>query len=64
MEQLTLKKMREMVGWPNGEGDGLFSPGMCVCVYVSDRQTVKRERKRESVFMLQCVFSVFNVICV
>uniref|UniRef100_A0A8C5AMR3 Glutamate decarboxylase 1b n=1 Tax=Gadus morhua TaxID=8049 RepID=A0A8C5AMR3_GADMO len=27
MEQLTLKKMREMVGWPNGEGDGLFSPG-------------------------------------
>lgn len=27
MEQLTLKKMREMIGWPNGEGDGLFSPG-------------------------------------
>ncbi|KAF3843269.1 hypothetical protein F7725_002118, partial [Dissostichus mawsoni] len=27
MEQLTLKKMREMVGWPNGEGDGIFSPG-------------------------------------
>ncbi|XP_056246851.1 glutamate decarboxylase 1-like isoform X2 [Seriola aureovittata] len=27
MEQLTLKKMREMIGWPDGEGDGLFSPG-------------------------------------
>uniref|UniRef100_A0AAR2IV13 Glutamate decarboxylase 1 n=1 Tax=Pygocentrus nattereri TaxID=42514 RepID=A0AAR2IV13_PYGNA len=27
MEQLTLKKMREIIGWPNGEGDGLFSPG-------------------------------------
>uniref|UniRef100_A0A8B9LWA4 Glutamate decarboxylase 1 n=1 Tax=Astyanax mexicanus TaxID=7994 RepID=A0A8B9LWA4_ASTMX len=27
MEQLTLKKMREIVGWPNGEGDGIFSPG-------------------------------------
>lgn len=30
MEQLTLKKMREMIGWPNGEGDGLFSPGRSV----------------------------------
>lgn len=29
MEQLTLKKMREMIGWPGGEGDGLFSPGSC-----------------------------------
>lgn len=27
MEQLTLKKMREFVGWPDGEGDGIFSPG-------------------------------------
>uniref|UniRef100_A0AAY4AYB6 Glutamate decarboxylase 1 n=1 Tax=Denticeps clupeoides TaxID=299321 RepID=A0AAY4AYB6_9TELE len=27
MEQITLKKMREMVGWPDGEGDGIFSPG-------------------------------------
>uniref|UniRef100_A0A8D3D4G4 Glutamate decarboxylase 1b n=1 Tax=Scophthalmus maximus TaxID=52904 RepID=A0A8D3D4G4_SCOMX len=27
MEQLTLKKMREMIGWPSGEGDGIFSPG-------------------------------------
>lgn len=32
MEQLTLKKMREMVGWPNGEGDGLFSPGKLTCL--------------------------------
>lgn len=28
MEQLTLKKMREIVGWPDGEGDGIFSPGL------------------------------------
>lgn len=40
MEQLTLKKMREMIGWPDGEGDGLFSPGskhlcaMCVIVFI------------------------------
>lgn len=27
MEQLTLKKMREIIGWPEGEGDGIFSPG-------------------------------------
>ncbi|XP_014046872.1 glutamate decarboxylase 1 isoform X2 [Salmo salar] len=27
MEQLTLKKMREIIGWPSGEGDGIFSPG-------------------------------------
>lgn len=29
MEQLTLKKMKEIVGWPGGEGDGIFSPGLC-----------------------------------
>ncbi|KAG5283670.1 hypothetical protein AALO_G00044660 [Alosa alosa] len=27
MEQITLRKMRELVGWPVGEGDGIFSPG-------------------------------------
>ncbi|XP_043549642.1 glutamate decarboxylase 1 isoform X1 [Chiloscyllium plagiosum] len=27
MEQITLKKMREIIGWPNGDGDGIFSPG-------------------------------------
>lgn len=27
MEQLTLKKMREIIGWPESEGDGIFSPG-------------------------------------
>lgn len=27
MEQLTLRKMREIIGWPDGEGDGIFSPG-------------------------------------
>ncbi|MGH0164037.1 UNVERIFIED_CONTAM: hypothetical protein FKN15_046202 [Acipenser sinensis] len=27
MEYVTLKKMREMIGWPDGSGDGIFSPG-------------------------------------
>ncbi|XP_021048362.2 glutamate decarboxylase 1 [Mus pahari] len=26
MEQITLKKMREIVGWSNKDGDGIFSP--------------------------------------
>uniref|UniRef100_A0AAQ4Q926 Glutamate decarboxylase 2 n=1 Tax=Gasterosteus aculeatus aculeatus TaxID=481459 RepID=A0AAQ4Q926_GASAC len=27
LEYVTLKKMREIVGWPEGRGDGIFSPG-------------------------------------
>lgn len=27
LEYVTLKKMREIIGWPNGRGDGIFSPG-------------------------------------
>ncbi|KAG5852645.1 glutamate decarboxylase 1 isoform X1 [Anguilla anguilla] len=27
MEQLTLKKMREIIGWQGIDGDGIFSPG-------------------------------------
>lgn len=27
LEYVTLKKMREMIGWPGGNGDGIFSPG-------------------------------------
>uniref|UniRef100_A0A8C9F9N3 Glutamate decarboxylase 2 n=1 Tax=Pavo cristatus TaxID=9049 RepID=A0A8C9F9N3_PAVCR len=27
LEYVTLRKMREMVGWPGGCGDGIFSPG-------------------------------------
>ncbi len=27
MEAEVLTKMREMVGWEGGEGDGIFSPG-------------------------------------
>lgn len=27
MEQITLKKMREIVGWSSKDGDGIFSPG-------------------------------------
>ena len=27
MESVVLKKMRQYVGWPDGEGDGLFAPG-------------------------------------
>lgn len=38
MEQLTLKKMREIVGWPNGEGDGIFSPGWFLSTSESRKQ--------------------------
>ncbi|MEJ1278225.1 glutamic acid decarboxylase 2 [Cricetulus griseus] len=27
MEQITLKKMREIIGWSSKDGDGIFSPG-------------------------------------
>ncbi|XP_039609846.1 glutamate decarboxylase 2 [Polypterus senegalus] len=27
LEHVTLKKMREIIGWPDGKGDGIFSPG-------------------------------------
>uniref|UniRef100_A0A8C3XVY0 Glutamate decarboxylase 2 n=1 Tax=Chelydra serpentina TaxID=8475 RepID=A0A8C3XVY0_CHESE len=27
LEYVTLRKMREMIGWPGGCGDGIFSPG-------------------------------------
>lgn len=29
LEYVTLKKMREIIGWPEGRGDGIFSPGTC-----------------------------------
>lgn len=29
LEYVTLKKMREIIGWPEGRGDGIFSPGRC-----------------------------------
>ena len=28
MEDIVLRKMRESIGWENGEGDGIFAPGM------------------------------------
>uniref|UniRef100_A0A3Q0QY63 Glutamate decarboxylase 2 n=1 Tax=Amphilophus citrinellus TaxID=61819 RepID=A0A3Q0QY63_AMPCI len=28
LEYVTLKKMREIIGWPDGRGDGIFSPGI------------------------------------
>ena len=28
LEYVTLKKMREIIGWPGGSGDGIFSPGI------------------------------------
>lgn len=28
LEYVTLKKMREIIGWQDGRGDGIFSPGM------------------------------------
>lgn len=27
LEYVTLKKMREIIGWEDGRGDGIFSPG-------------------------------------
>ncbi|XP_033021253.1 glutamate decarboxylase 2 isoform X1 [Lacerta agilis] len=27
LEYVTLRKMREIIGWPGGAGDGIFSPG-------------------------------------
>ena len=27
LEYVTLKKMREIIGWQDGRGDGIFSPG-------------------------------------
>uniref|UniRef100_A0A8C5SD55 Glutamate decarboxylase 2 n=1 Tax=Laticauda laticaudata TaxID=8630 RepID=A0A8C5SD55_LATLA len=27
LEYVTLRKMREIIGWPGGSGDGIFSPG-------------------------------------
>ena len=27
MEKVTMKKMREILGWPNGEGDSILAPG-------------------------------------
>uniref|UniRef100_A0AAQ5ZAF2 Glutamate decarboxylase 2 n=1 Tax=Amphiprion ocellaris TaxID=80972 RepID=A0AAQ5ZAF2_AMPOC len=27
LEYVSLKKMREIIGWPDGRGDGIFSPG-------------------------------------
>lgn len=27
MEEVVLKEMRKIVGWPNGDGDGIFCPG-------------------------------------
>jgi hypothetical protein len=27
MEEVVLRKLREYVGWKDGEGDGIFSPG-------------------------------------
>uniref|UniRef100_F6VMM8 Glutamate decarboxylase 2 n=1 Tax=Monodelphis domestica TaxID=13616 RepID=F6VMM8_MONDO len=29
LEYVTLRKMREIIGWPGGSGDGIFSPGTC-----------------------------------
>lgn len=27
MEEMVLREMRSIIGWQNGKGDGLFSPG-------------------------------------
>uniref|UniRef100_A0A8C2D1L5 Glutamate decarboxylase 1b n=1 Tax=Cyprinus carpio TaxID=7962 RepID=A0A8C2D1L5_CYPCA len=44
MEQLTLKKMREIIGWTNGDGDGLFSPANMILIlyYLASHYSIKK----------------------
>lgn len=35
LEYVTLKKMREIIGWQDGRGDGIFSPGMQLSISVT-----------------------------
>lgn len=34
LEYVTLKKMREIIGWPGGSGDGIFSPGIYISFFL------------------------------
>jgi len=34
IEDVVLTKMRLMLGWPDGEGDGIFAPGTIARVMV------------------------------
>lgn len=55
MEQLTLKKMREIIGWPDGEGDGIFSPG-------ENQTTTEEELNNSSPVRPQNVLGFFFII--
>lgn len=35
LEYVTLKKMREIIGWQDGRGDGIFSPGKQLSIWVT-----------------------------
>uniref|UniRef100_A0A8B9YUZ8 Glutamate decarboxylase 2 n=1 Tax=Bos mutus grunniens TaxID=30521 RepID=A0A8B9YUZ8_BOSMU len=39
LEYVTLKKMREIIGWPGGSGDGIFSPVTQSCPTLCDPWT-------------------------
>lgn len=41
MEQITLKKMREIIGWSNKDGDGIFSPGKFLFIFPDSLQVLQ-----------------------
>lgn len=59
MEQLTLKKMREIIGWPNGDGDGLFSPGKPIYNLQADTEN----KKQETSITLTCILLGKAAVC-
>lgn len=38
MEKEVLGKMIKLIGWPEGEGDGIFAPGKSNCAQVRNRK--------------------------
>lgn len=57
LEYVTLKKMREIIGWPGGSGDGIFSPGIYISnflFYSSDMPCYKLKKSNiYFVFMIR-----------
>lgn len=53
LEYVTLKKMREIIGWQDGRGDGIFSPGKKLSIWVTGLilhwvLLLRRESKRRN----------------
>ena len=40
MEDIVLERMRTVIGWPAGTGDGIFTPGRIQCL-PTDANVVK-----------------------